>query len=266
VTPLLQTRGLTRRFGALQALSAVSLSVEPGTVLGVIGPNGAGKSTLINLITGHLRPSAGTVLIDGTDLTGARPWRIAHARVARTFQIVKPFRGMTVRENVAISAMYGSARAATKRGAFEQADRVLERLDLARLAERHPAELPVGDARRLELARALAARPRLLLLDEVMAGLRAAEIETMVGLIRALRDEGVTVVAVEHVIKAIAAISDEICVLHHGEVLTRGQPQVVLTDPQVIAAYLGTRYAGRRGHTGERHPGRGDPDGTEGRR
>jgi branched-chain amino acid transport system ATP-binding protein len=229
-TPILETRGLTRRFGALRALSAVSLSVQPGTILGVIGPNGAGKSTLINLITGHVRPTAGTVLIDGTDLTGAAPWRIAHARVARTFQIVKPFRGMTVRENVAISAMYGHDRAATKRAAFELADGVLARLDLARLAQRNPAELSAGDARRLELARALGARPRLLLLDEVMAGLRAAEIETMVELIRTLRGEGVTVLAVEHVIRAV---------------LTRGRPQAVLSDPRVVQAYLGTRYAHR---------------------
>jgi branched-chain amino acid transport system ATP-binding protein len=247
VTPLLETRTLTRRFGALQALSRVSLSVQPGTVLGVIGPNGAGKSTLINVITGHLRPSAGTVLIDGTDLTGAPPWRIAHAGVARTFQIVKPFRGLTVRENVAISAMYGHARAATKRGAFERTDGVLESLALTRLAGRSPAELSVGDARRLELARALAARPRLLLLDEVMAGLRASEVETMVALIRSLREERVTVLVVEHVIKAIAAVSDEICVLHHGEVLTRGAPQAVLSDPEVIQAYLGTRYTHQEG-------------------
>jgi branched-chain amino acid transport system ATP-binding protein len=239
---MLEIRALSRRFGALQALSSVSLSVQPGTILGVIGPNGAGKSTLINVVTGHLRPTAGTVLIDGTDLTGAAPWRIAHAGVARTFQIVKPFRGLTVRENVAISAMYGHARAATKRGAFERADGVLESLALTPLARRGPAELSVGDARRLELARALAARPRLLLLDEVMAGLRAAEVETMVGLIKSLRADGVTVLVVEHMIKAIAAVSDEICVLHHGEVLTCGAPQAVLSDPQVIKAYLGTRY------------------------
>ncbi len=199
------------------------------------------------MITGHLRPSAGRVLINGADLTGALPWRIAHAGVARTFQIVKPFRGLTVRENVAISAMYGHTRAATKRGAFERADGVLESLALTQLAGRSPAELSVGDARRLELARALAARPRLLLLDEVMAGLLAAEIETMVALIRTVRAEGVTVLVVEHVIKAIAAVSDEICVLHHGEVLTRGAPQAVLSDPQVIQAYLGTRYTHRDG-------------------
>jgi branched-chain amino acid transport system ATP-binding protein len=245
-TPILETRGLSRRFGALRALSGVSLSVQPGTILGVIGPNGAGKSTLINVITGHLRPSAGTVFVDGVNLTGAAPWRIAHAGVARTFQIVKPFRGMTVRENVAISAMYGHAQGVSKRASFELADGVLDRLGLAPLAQRSPAELPIGDARRLELARALAARPRLLLLDEVMAGLRAAEIQSMIELIRALRDgEGVTVLAVEHVVQAIVAISDEICVLHHGEVLTCGAPQMVLSEPRVVQAYLGTRYAQR---------------------
>lgn len=250
MTPALETRSLGRRFGALRALSGVSVTVQPGTILGVIGPNGAGKSTLINLITGHLRPSAGTVLVDGVEVTGAAPWRIAHAGVARTFQIVKPFRGMTVRENVAISAMYGPARGVRKRAAFDLADGVLDRLDLTRLAARSPAELSVGDTRRLELARALAARPRLLLLDEVMAGLRAAEIQSMIELIRRLRDvEGVTVLAVEHVIKAIAAISDEICVLHHGEVLTCGAPQEVLSDPRVVQAYLGTRYAQRDGQS-----------------
>jgi branched-chain amino acid transport system ATP-binding protein len=248
VTPTLQTQNLTRRFGALRALSGVSLTVQPGTILGVIGPNGAGKSTLINVITGHLRPTAGTVCLDGVDVTGAPPWRIAHARIARTFQIVKPFRGMTLRENVAISAMYGPARGMRKRAAFELADGVLDRLDLARLATRSPAELPAGDARRLELARALAGRPRLLLLDEVMAGLRDVEIQSMVQLIRSLRDsEGVTVLAVEHVIKAIVAISDEICVLHHGEVLTCGAPQAVLSDSRVAQAYLGTRYTQRDG-------------------
>ena len=250
MTPALETRGLTRRFGALRALSGVSITVQPGTILGVIGPNGAGKSTMINLITGHLRPSAGTVLVDGMEVTGAAPWRIAHAGVARTFQIVKPFRGMTVRENVAISAMYGPVRGARKGAAFNLADGVLDRLDLTPLAARSPAELSVGDARRLELARALAGRPRLLLLDEVMAGLRAAEIQSMVELIRRLRDsEGVTVLAVEHVIRAIAAISDEICVLHHGEVLTCGAPQEVLSDRRVVQAYLGTRYAQRDGQS-----------------
>ena len=130
MTPVLEVRGLTRRFGGLLALNDVSLTVEEGTVLGIIGPNGAGKTTLINLVTGHLRATAGRVFVDGVDLTGARPWRVAHARVARTFQIAKPFRGMTVRENVAISAMYGRPRQ-DRRTAFETADRVLARLGLA---------------------------------------------------------------------------------------------------------------------------------------
>ncbi|GAB0105307.1 ABC transporter ATP-binding protein [Nocardia sp. JMUB6875] len=242
--PALEIQGLTRRFGALAALDDVSLSVAEGTVLGVIGPNGAGKSTLINLVTGHLRPTAGRVLVDGVDVTGAKPWRIAHAGVSRTFQIVKPFRGMTVRENIAVSAMYARRRQ-HKREAFTAADAMLERIGLTRFATADPSALSVGDARRLELARALVAEPRLLLLDEVMAGLRAGEIQQMIGLIRELPSQGVTVVAVEHVIRAITAISDELAVLHHGQLLMRGTPQAVLGDDRVIAAYLGTRYAKR---------------------
>ncbi|MEV6773675.1 ABC transporter ATP-binding protein [Nocardia sp. NPDC051030] len=242
--PVLEVRALTRRFGALAALDKVSLSVAEGSVLGVIGPNGAGKSTLINLVTGHLRPTAGRVLVDGVDVTGAKPWRIAHAGVGRTFQIVKPFRGMTVRENIAISAMYSRNRRG-RRAAFEAADRMLERIGLTRFTTSDPGSLSVGDARRLELARALVAEPRLLLLDEVMAGLRAGEIDQMIALIRELPAEGVTVVAVEHVIAAITAVSDELAVLHHGELLTRGDPHTVLGDDRVIEAYLGARYARR---------------------
>ncbi|WP_040814161.1 ABC transporter ATP-binding protein [Nocardia concava] len=242
--PALEIQGLTRRFGALAALDDVSLSVAEGTVLGVIGPNGAGKSTLINLVTGHLRPTAGRVLVGGVDVTGAKPWRIAHAGVSRTFQIVKPFRGMTVRENIAVSAMYARERR-HKREAFAAADAMLERIGLTRFAAADPSALSVGDARRLELARALVAEPRLLMLDEVMAGLRAGEIQEMIALIRELPSQGVTVVAVEHVIRAITAISDELAVLHHGQLLMRGTPQSVLGDDRVIAAYLGTRYAKR---------------------
>jgi branched-chain amino acid transport system ATP-binding protein len=244
MTAVLVTRDLSRRFGGLRALGGVSVRVEPGTVLGVIGPNGAGKSTFINLVTGHLRPSGGSVLIDGRDMTGARPWAIARARVARTFQIVKPFRGLTVRENAAIGAMFGPGGAPVAH-ALKRADEVLERVGLAPKAAAAPGELSVGDARRLELAKALVMRPRLLLLDEVMAGLRPGEIEPSLALIRSLRDEGLCIVAVEHVMKAILSISDELLVLHQGCVLTRGAPQEVIADERVIEAYLGQRYARR---------------------
>jgi branched-chain amino acid transport system ATP-binding protein len=244
--PVLETRGLTRTFGGLTAVDDVSLSVGEGQVLGIIGPNGAGKSTFVNLVTGHIKPTAGQVLVDGADLTGARPWDVARARVARTFQIVKPFRGLTVRENVAIGAMYGPGGRSSVSEASERADEVLARVGLADRADVAPGELSVADARRLELAKALAMRPRLLLLDEVMAGLRHSEIDPALELIRSLRDEGITVVAVEHVMRAILAVSDEVVVLHEGRELTRGRPEEVVEDERVIEAYLGQRFARRQ--------------------
>ena len=246
-TPVLQTEGLGRRFGGLHAVSDVSFSVPEGQTLGVIGPNGAGKSTFINLVTGHIKPTSGRVLIDGKDLTGARPWVIAHAGVARTFQIVKPFRGMTVRENVAVGILYGPHGTGRMSQARVDADDVLGEVGLAHLGERAPGELSVADARRLEFAKALALRPRLLLLDEVMAGLRHSEIEPSLELIGKLKERGITIIVVEHVMRAILAISDQVLVLHQGKVLTSGDPREVLSDPRVVEAYLGHRYAQRRG-------------------
>jgi branched-chain amino acid transport system ATP-binding protein len=242
---VLVARNLSRRFGGLLAVGGVDLDLRPGQVLGVIGPNGAGKSTLINLLTGGLKPTTGTVHIDGRDYTGARPWRVAHAGVARTFQIVKPFRGMTVIDNVTLAALYGPARLRWPASARKAASHALERVGLAGREGLRPSELSVADARRLELARALALRPRVLLLDEVLAGLRPAEIGPALDLIRALRDEGLAVLMVEHVVHAITAVSDEVLVLHHGQALTRGPADEVLADARVIEAYLGTRYATR---------------------
>lgn len=244
--PVLEVRNLTRRFGGLWAVRDVSFSVAEGEILGVIGPNGAGKSTLVNLVTGHLRPTSGRVLIGGRDVTGQRPWAIAHDGVARTFQIVKPFRGLTVRENVAIGAMHGNRRDRTVRDALATADEVLALVGISKHAGAAPSQLSVADARRLELAKALATRPRLLLIDEVMAGLRSQEIDAAVELIHRLRDGGITIVAVEHVMKAIVSVSDRILVLHHGSILAQGSPSVVLADPRVIEAYLGHRYVQRR--------------------
>jgi branched-chain amino acid transport system ATP-binding protein len=243
--PILEVQHLTRRFGGLCAVDDVSFSVAPGSILGVIGPNGAGKSTLINLITGHIRPTSGRILIHGRDVTGRKPWTIAHAEVARTFQIVKPFRGLTVRENVAIAAMHGSSHDDTVVDALATAEATLALVGMAERAGALPTQLSVADARRLELAKALACRGRLLLLDEVMAGLRPKEIDTAVELIHRLRLAGITVVAVEHVMKAILSISDSLLVLHQGRVLTMGAPREVLADTRVIEAYLGHRFAQR---------------------
>jgi len=245
-TPILEVRRLSKRFGGLWALRDVSFSVAEGQILGVIGPNGAGKSTLVNLITGLSRPTSGQVLIDGKDVTGSRPWAIAHDHVARTFQIVKPFRGLTVRENVAIGAMHGNERDLSVSDSLATADELLVLVGIAQHANDAPNQLSVADARRLELAKALATRPRLLLIDEVMAGLRYAEIEAAVQLIHRLRDSGITIVAIEHVMKAIVSVSDRILVLHHGSIIASGAPQDVLSDQRVIEAYLGNRYAKRR--------------------
>ena len=244
--PALEVRHLSRRFGGLWAVRDVSFSVTEGEILGVIGPNGAGKSTLVNMITGHLRPTSGQVLVGGRDVTGRRPWAIAHHRVARTFQIVKPFRGLSVRENVAIGAMHGSDRDRSVQDALVSADELLELVGIAAHANAAPSQLSVADARRLELAKALATRPKLLLIDEVMAGLRHQEIEDAVDLIHRLRDGGITIIAVEHVMKAIVSVSDRVLVLHHGSILTEGSPGEVLSDQRVIEAYLGHRYVRRK--------------------
>ena len=251
--PRLQAVGLSKRFGGLQAVNTVNLELVAGHLLGVIGPNGAGKSTLINLLTGHLRPTAGQVLVDGREVTGAAPWRLAHSGVARTFQIVKPFRGMTVVDNVAVAALFGPGFGGTRRSlnaARRDALETLDRVGLGGKAAMSPAELSTADARRLELAKALALKPRVLLLDEVLAGLRPGEIDPALELISTLRAEGLALLMVEHVIHAITAISDDILVLHHGEVLTHGKPDVVLSDSRVIEAYLGVRYAARAAATG----------------
>jgi branched-chain amino acid transport system ATP-binding protein len=243
---LLETRELSRNFGGLQAVSNVSIRVSEGRVLGIIGPNGAGKTTLINLITGHLAPSSGQVMIDGRDLTGQKPWTIAHAGVARTFQIVKPFRAMAVEENVAIGAMFCAGGATSVRAGIDLSEEILAKVGLADKATARPGELSVADTKRLELAKALAMRPRLLLLDEVMAGLRPNEVTDSVGLIKDLQSEGMTIVAIEHVMKAIMAISDEVFVLHEGRELAQGPPREIAHDERVIEAYLGERYARRQ--------------------
>ena len=251
MSALLQTKDLTVRFGGLEALSNVSLDVEEGSIVGLIGPNGAGKTTLVNVITGSIAPSSGRVSVGGDDVTGRKPWEVAKAGVSRTFQIVKPFRGMTVRENVAIGAMFGPRSTSSLKESLEGADVVLERVGLTDRADALPGELPVADNKRLELAKALAMKPRLLFLDEVMAGLRPAEIERSVQLVRSLRDDGLTIVVIEHVMKAIMALSDVVAVLHEGKELARGSPEDIARDDRVIEAYLGERYARRTKENGD---------------
>jgi branched-chain amino acid transport system ATP-binding protein len=244
---ILQARGLVRRFGGVVAVDRVDFAVADGEIFGVIGPNGAGKTTLMNLISGLDTPTAGALFFRGRPLTGLPPHRVARRGIARTFQIMRPFVGMTVRENVAIGARFGnSAWHLSMAQALAKADQVLAWLDMAARADDEIGTLTTGERKRLELARALAAEPRLLLLDEVMSGLTPREVSDVMELVRRINGAGVTVVLVEHVMRVVMNLCHRVLVLHHGKPIATGRPQEVAADPAVISAYLGERYA-RRG-------------------
>ncbi|MBI4242043.1 MAG: ABC transporter ATP-binding protein [Candidatus Rokubacteria bacterium] len=238
---LLDVDHLSVSFGGLTALSSVSLAVERGEIVGLIGPNGAGKTTLFNAITGFGRPSAGLVRFKGEVITGWPAHRICWAGIARTFQIVRLLPELSVLENVLVAGSFGrrghgNGRAMTR----QEAMRLLERVGLGARGNDAPQVLPLADQKRLEIARALATGPELLLLDEALSGLRGHEARELMALIRAIRQEGTTVVMIEHIMKAIMTLSDRVVVLHHGEKIAEGTPREVSTSPQVIAAYLGT--------------------------
>jgi branched-chain amino acid transport system ATP-binding protein len=244
----LELRGLVKRFGGVAAIDGVTFAVAEGEVLGVIGPNGAGKTTLLNCISGVYRPDDGEILWQGASIAGRAPHRVAALGIGRTFQVVKPFTSMTVRENAAVGALFGSADAhLPPRQAFARADEVLELVGLAGKAALPVTSLTIPDRKRLEVARAVATKPRLLLLDEVMAGLNHVEIEEALEMVRAVHATGVTIVLIEHVMQVIVGVCDRVLVLHYGKVLAEGPPQTVLKDPRVIEAYLGARYAREQG-------------------
>jgi branched-chain amino acid transport system ATP-binding protein len=237
---LLEVEGLSVRFGGLRAVRELTFSVERGEILGLIGPNGAGKTTVFNLVTGFVRPSAGVVRLEGRSLTGLRPHAVVRRGAARTFQIVKPFPGLSVRENVTVAAF---VRHPVRRDAEARAEEVLERVGLAHRAGTAAGQLTLLDQKRLEVAKALATSPRLLLLDEPMGGLNPAEVDAASALVARIRDEGVTVVLVEHVMKAIMAISSRVVVMNQGEKIAEGPPARVVEEPAVLAAYFGRRGA-----------------------
>jgi branched-chain amino acid transport system ATP-binding protein len=244
--PILEARGITKRFGGLLALDAVDLTIYQGEILGVLGPNGAGKTTFVNCITGLDKPTAGTVVFKGQDITRLPAHAIGRLGMARTFQVVKPFKQLTVRDNVAVGAMFGAGgRGRSAAEARDYAEQVLARVGLQDRSNQRAAELTIPDLKRLELAKALAMDPELLFLDEAMAGLTSVEVERAMELIQSINQSGVTIFVIEHVMKAIMGISHRLVALHFGKKIAEGSPQAIVESPEVIEAYLGERFAKR---------------------
>ena len=235
---ILEVQGVSKRFGGLQALTNVAFDLDQGRILGLIGPNGAGKTTLFNVINGVYKPDNGRITFRGEDITGKPPYEVASRGLARTYQVVRPLQELTVRENVMVGACFG--REKQHQGpAAEIAGEVLETVGLGDRAEQLAGSLNVAQKKRLEMARALAARPYLLLLDEVLAGLNHAEIAAMIETVQLIRDRGITILMIEHVMQALMTLSDEVIVLDYGELIAAGTPEEVVHNPQVIEAYLG---------------------------
>lgn len=242
---ILRGTGVTKRFGALAAVDKVDFEIQDGEILGLIGPNGAGKTTLVNVICGSLPITAGDVDFKGQDITGWSPYRVAEIGIARTFQVPKPIPGMSVLENVVVGALFGKdGRPVRMAHAREVAREALEFVKFEMDIHTPVTDLTVAGRKRVELAKALAMEPDLLLLDEVMAGLNLVEIETVMDLVREINESGVTILVIEHVMKAVMGLCDRVFVLHHGEKIAAGRPTEIANDAEVIKAYLGERYAG----------------------
>ncbi len=242
MTDMLRLTGVSKSFGGLRAVQDVSLTLPQGQLSALIGPNGAGKTTLFALMSGFITPDAGRVELEGRDITGEPPHRNARRGMTRTFQIVQPFAAQTVRENIAVGA---HLHCADRSEALAQAEAVARRVGLAPQLDKPAGDLTVAGRKRLELARALASRPRLLLLDEVLAGLNPQEISEMLPVVRGIADEGVTVLMIEHVMQAVMNLASHVWVLAQGQLIAQGAPQEVTRDARVIEAYLGHGTAKR---------------------
>jgi len=239
---LLDVREVTMKFGELVANDRVSFSVEEGSIVGLIGPNGAGKTTLFNCISGLYKPTGGRIFFDGEDVTGLAPWRIARKGAVRTFQVVRPLKEMSVFDNVLVGAFL---KCPDSREAFARASECVRICNLEPVQGRPAGELPIGGKKRLELARALATRPRMLMLDEVMAGLTSTEMKASIEVILRLRESGITLMIVEHVMEGIMPIADKIVVLDGGVKIAEDAPGRIANDERVIEAYLGAKYSRR---------------------
>ena len=242
---LLQVEGVTKRFGGLQALTQITFDLPEGQILGLIGPNGAGKTTLFNCINGVYTPEAGMIRFHGEDVIGSKTYDMARRGLARTHQIVQPLNELTIRENVMAGACFGRENH-NLHDAGEIADEIMEFIGLDVRAHQLAASLNVAQKKRLEMARALAARPYLLLLDEVLAGLNPSEIGGMVEIVKKIRDRGITIIMIEHVMKAVMNVSDRMIVLDYGQQIAEGTPEEIANNPQVIEAYLGDPNLAKR--------------------
>ena len=238
MTILLSLQGISKRFDGLQALLNVTFDLPQGQILGLIGPNGAGKTTLFNVINGVYRPDTGRIIFRDKDVTGLRPYQLARMGMARTHQIVRPLNELSVRENVMVGACFGHEHQDLSNAA-KIADEVLEFVGLGVRADQLAGSLNVAQKKRLEMARALAAHPYLLLLDEVLAGLNHSEIDSMIETVLKIREQGITIIMIEHVMKAMMNVSDRIVVLDYGQQIAEGNPESITNDPRVIEAYLG---------------------------
>ena len=240
--PLFEVRHLTKRFRGLTAVSDVTFRVAPREILGLIGPNGAGKTTIISLVSGTLVPTTGQILFEGRHIERLPAYRRARLGIGRTFQVMKPFPGLSVLENVTVGALFGTGGGERNRKrAEEKAREWLKFTGLEPRMDQRADALGGPDRKRLEFAKALAMNPKLLLLDEVMAGLNHVEVDEVVELIKKIRDKGVTILVIEHVMKAIRRLADRLLVLHHGQQIAEGKTDEVLSDPRVVEAYLGKR-------------------------